>query len=137
MEANMDNRILFGDYLRTKRLEKRFTLRGFARAMEMSPVFLCEVEKNRRGAPGTDRLQKIARLLRLDKQETERLYDYAAESKKRPAVSNDLPEYIMENEIVRIALRTAKDVDATDTEWQKFIDELNKRIVRQDQNNTD
>jgi len=30
---------------------------------------------------------------------------------------------------VRIALRTAKEVDATDEEWLEFIEKLNKRII--------
>ena len=57
------------------------------------------------------------------------MYDLAAMSRSRPAVSSDLPEYIMENEVVRIALRTAKEVDATDEEWLEFIEKLNKRII--------
>jgi hypothetical protein len=42
-------------------------------------------------------------------------------------VSQDLPEYIMDKDIVRVALRTAKDVDATDEEWQEFIAHLEER----------
>ena len=41
-----------------------------------------------------------------------------------------LTSHINERDIVRVALRTAKDVDATDEEWQEFIDKLEKRIVR-------
>lgn len=33
----------------------------------------------------------------------------------------------MERDIVRAALRTAKEVDATDEEWQAFIDRLTQR----------
>lgn len=33
----------------------------------------------------------------------------------------------MDRDIVRIALRTAKDLDATDEEWQEFIEKLNRR----------
>jgi hypothetical protein len=36
----------------------------------------------------------------------------------------------MERDIVRVALRTAKDVDATDEEWQEFISRLEKRRRR-------
>ena len=51
--------------------------------------------------------------------------DLAAESKGR--VAEDLPGYINANELVRVALRTAKDVDATDEEWQEFIEKLRRR----------
>ena len=54
------------------------------------------------------------------------LLDLAAKSKDQK-VSADLPDYIMERDIVRAALRTAKEVDATDAEWQAFIDRLTQR----------
>ena len=65
-------------------------------------------------------------LLALDQRELELLYDLAAKSKEQ-AVSPDLPEYIMNRDIVRAALRTAREADATDEEWQEFIDRLTKR----------
>lgn len=119
----------FGDFLKGKRLEKEITLRGFAGMLDVSPVYLCDVEKSRKPAPSSERLKQIAKLLMLEKKEIEEMYDLAAMSRSRPAVSSDLPEYIMENEIVRIALRTAKEVDATDEEWLEFIEKLNKRII--------
>lgn len=55
--------------------------------------------------------------------------DLAAASQKMK-VPADLPEYIMERDIVRAALRTAKEVDATDEEWQEFIDRITKRTSK-------
>ena len=46
------------------------------------------------------------------------------------SVAADLPQYIAEKDIVRVALRKAKDADATDAEWQEFIERLEQRIVR-------
>ena len=40
---------------------------------------------------------------------------------------SDLPDYIMEKDIVRAALRVAKEVDATDEEWQTFMKMLKER----------
>lgn len=119
----------FGGFLKRKRLEKEITLRRFAGMLEVSPVYLCDVEKDRKPAPSNERLTQIAKLLLLEKREIEEMYDLAAMSRSRPAVSNDLPEYIMENELVRVALRTAKDVDATDEEWLEFIEKLKKRMI--------
>ena len=61
----------------------------------------------------------------LDKSEYELLLDLAAKS--RNTVSADLPDYIMEKDIVRAALRVAKEVDATDEEWQTFMKMLKER----------
>lgn len=59
------------------------------------------------------------------KSEYELLLDLAAKS--RNTVSADLPDYIMEKDIVRAALRVAKEVDATDEEWQTFMKMLKER----------
>ena len=66
----------------------------------------------------------------LNKDEKAKMLDLLAKAQKRPSVASDLPEYINEHDIVRVALRTAKDVDATDEEWQEFIQRLQKRIKR-------
>ena len=52
------------------------------------------------------------------------MYDLAAKS--RNTVSADLPEYIMEKDIVRAALRTAKKNNATDKQWEDFIRRITK-----------
>ena len=77
-----------------------------------------------------DILEKMAVVLLLDKTEKAQFLDLAAKTKSIPVVAADLPEYINERDIVRVALRTAKDVDATDEEWQEFIEKLQKRIKR-------
>lgn len=128
----MDSVKTFGSFLREKRLEKGISLRRLADMLNLSPVHMSNLENDRRPAPKTDVLERIASLLLLSKAETEEMYDLAAKSKTSPRVSGDLPEYIMENDIVRVALRTAKDVDATDKEWQEFITKLKERSARED-----
>ena len=125
----------FGSFIRERRLRKEITLRRFAAMLEISPVHMSNMETDRRPAPKEDVLKRMAALLTLDKSATEEMYDLAAISKRAPTVSTDLPDYIMERDIVRVALRTAKDIDATDDEWQEFIDKLNERsrIDRRDE----
>ena len=117
----------FGSFLREKRLEKDISLRQFAIKLNLSPVHMSNLENDRRPAPKEEVLQNISKLLLLNQEEIEEMYDLAARSKNAPTVSGDLPEYIMQNDLVRVALRTAKDVDATDQEWQEFIAKLKKR----------
>ena len=121
------NTATFGKCLRDKRIEKQISLRGFAGKLGISPVYMCNIEKDRVPAPKDHILTEISRLLILNDEEEKLFYDLAAKSKTSPTVSKDLPDYIMEKDIVRAALRTAKDVDATDEEWQEFIDKLEKR----------
>jgi len=121
-------KMTFGEYITKKRLEKKITLRGFARMLDISPEYVCNFEKNRKPAPKADVLKKIAALLLLNKDETEVMYDFAAKSKNNVSViPNDLTGFINENSVVVAALRMAKDVDATDKEWQEFMEKLKKK----------
>lgn len=117
----------FGTYLKFKRQERGISLRKFAEMLKISPVYMCNMEKDRNPAPSEDILERMVRLLVLTDEERTLFYDLAAKSKNTPTVSQDLPEYIMDRDIVRVALRTAKDVDATDEEWQEFISMLEAR----------
>ena len=123
----METKETFGSFIKEKRILRQISLRKFAELLDISPVYMCNIEKDRNPAPKDDILSHMAELLLLSEQETETLYDLAAKSKSTPTVSRDLPEYIMDRDIVRVALRTAKDVDATDEEWQEFIAKLEAR----------
>ncbi len=118
----------FGSFIREKRKERDYTLRGFAAKMDLSPVHMSNLENDRRSAPKEDVLERMAALLMLNREDTEWMYDLAAVSKNTPTVAWDLPEYINENQLARAALRTAKDADATDEEWMEFIAKLKARI---------
>ncbi|WMJ22924.1 helix-turn-helix transcriptional regulator [Paludicola sp. MB14-C6] len=131
----MTDQLTFGQYITQKRLVKEISLRKFASMLSISPVYMCNIEKDRRPAPNNEVLEKISALLCFSKEEQDVLYDLAAKSKNAPAVSKDLPDYIMEKDIVRVALRTAKDVDATDEEWQEFIEKLKKRSKTTEEDN--
>ena len=96
----------------------------------ISPVYLSNLEKDRRHDPADEIVDRIAALLSMSKDEKTEMLDLLAKAKKKPAVASDLPEYINERDIVRVALRTAKDADATDAEWQEFIEKLQKRIIK-------
>ena len=126
--------ITFGEFIKGKRQDKGISLRKFAEQLNISPVYLCNMEKDRNPAPKDNVLSRMAQMLGLNDEDIWLLYDLAAKSKSSPTVSKDLPEYIMDRDIVRVALRTAKDVDATDEEWQAFIEmlEARRRKIQED-----
>lgn len=107
-------------------MSRGLSLRNLAAKLEISPVYMSNIETDRKPAPTQEKLDKLVDILGLGQYEAEQLLDLAAKSKNRQ-VSADLPEYIMERDIVRVALRTAKEVDATDAEWQEFIDRITRR----------
>lgn len=117
----------FGEYLKQKRLDKEITLRGFAKLVDISPVYLCDLEKGRKAAPSMEVMQKMVSKLALNKEESERFYDLAAlEQTVKNPIPKDLNAFLKDNRVIVSALRTAKDLDATDEEWQDFIDKLRK-----------
>lgn len=117
----------FGEYLKQKRLDKEITLRGFAKLVDISPVYLCDLEKGRKAAPSMEVMQKMVSKLALNKEESERFYGLAAlEQTAKNPIPKDLNAFLKDNRVIVSALRTAKDLDATDEEWQDFIDKLRK-----------
>ena len=117
----------FGSFVREKRQSIGLSLRTLAAKLDLSPVYLSNIENDRRPAPTRAYLERLEQELHLSKAETEQMLDLAAKSQNN-RVSADLPDYIMDREIVRAALRTAREADATDQEWQDFIDRINRRM---------
>ena len=115
----------FGEFVQEKREEKQITLRKFADTIGFSAPFWSDVEKDRRNPPEIDKLHLIAKILNLTESENAIMLDLAG--KKRNSVAPDLPDYIMERDYVAAALRTARDLDAGEKEWNEFIEELRKR----------
>ena len=115
----------FGEFISKKRVEKKMTLRKMADMLGVSPAFLTDVEKDRRNPFDMEKLIQLAELLGLTPEENSQMLDLAG--KKRNAVAPDLPEYIMERDYVSAALRTARDLDAGEEEWNQFVEELRKR----------
>ena len=121
---NMNNQN-FGEFLQTKREQHKITLRQLAEKLDLSAPFLSDVEKGRRNSLDMDRLVMLRQILNLSDEEYETMLNLAG--KQRKTVAPDLPEYIMERDYVSAALRTARDLDAGEAEWQRFVEELKNR----------
>ena len=106
----------FGAFISTRRKEAKLNLRDTAKHLGISNGYLCDIEQGRRPAPEGAFVERISSFLELDKQEHEMLL-----------VPADLPDYIRQHDIVRAALRVAKEVDATDEEWKAFMEMLQNR----------
>ncbi len=115
----------FGEFLQRKREESNITLRKLAELLYFSAPFLSDVEKGRRNPPELSKLEQIADILHLSAEDRATMFDLAG--KKRDSVAPDLPDYIMNRGYVAMALRTARDLDAGEKEWQQFVKELQKR----------
>jgi len=112
----------FGSFIIEKRLDRQMTAREFSKRINLSSVYICDIEKDRRAAPRAEILNRMADALSLTNDERNTFYDLAAQSKN--TVSDDLPDYIMEHEIVREALRTSKERNIDMGMWRGFIDQM-------------
>ena len=112
----------FGDFLQKKRTERQITLRRMAELLGISAPYLTDIEKDRRNPPEMESLEQISKVLNLSEDERAVMFDLAG--KKRNAVAPDLPEYIIERDYVAAALRTARDLDASEADWLRFVEEL-------------
>jgi hypothetical protein len=115
----------FGEFIAKKRLERRITLRKMAEMLDCSATFLSDIEKDRRNPLDMERMEKLSQILALSEEERNEMLDLAG--RKRNSVAPDLPDYIMNRSYVSAALRTARDLNAGEAEWQKFIYDLEKR----------
>ena len=115
----------FGDFLQKKRTERQITLRRMAELLGISAPYLTDIEKDRRNPPEMESLEQISKILNLSEDERAVMFDLAG--KKRNAVAPDLPEYIIERDYVAAALRTARDLDASEADWLRFVEELKNR----------
>ena len=115
----------FGELLAALREEHDFTLRELARQLGVSAPFLSDVEKNRSAPLTKDRLDKVAEILHLNTEEKTAMFDLVG--RQRNTVAPDLPDYIMGRDYVAAALRTARDLNAGEAEWLKFVEDLKKR----------
>ena len=115
----------FGDFLHAKRIQMKLSYRDLAESIDVTAPYLSDIEKGRRNAPVMEKLQKISKLFGLSENEEALMFDLAG--KKKNDLPPDLPNYIIGNEEVVAALRTARDLGANEEDWQRFVDELKKR----------
>lgn len=112
----------FGGFISQKRTEKGKTMREVAEALAISAPFLSDVEKGNRNAFDFKRLELLADVLELSANDKTIMMDLAGD--QRGTVAPDIIKYIMENNYVGNALRMAKKLGATDSDWQRFADQL-------------
>lgn len=117
----------FGEYVRQKRIERKITLRKFAEIIGKSPTLISAIENGDKTAPSDEVLRTIVLKLELNQEETEILYDLAAATKTNNPIPADITETIKNSNTVKLALRVAKNLDATDEEWADFMRRLQEK----------
>ena len=111
----------FGEYVKARREALGKSIRGLASELDMTPAYLSDIEKGNRYAP-EKYLKKMAEIFCITGDDSYYFYDLAGKSRNN--VHSDLVEYIGKTEVARVALRKARDLNISNTQWQNFINEI-------------
>lgn len=114
----------FGSFLREKRTERMIKLNTFAALVGISGVYQSYIETGKRPAPREHILERIAKVLALDKYESETMYTLAALTHAKKSLPNDLGAYILERPYVAETLKIAKENDIPEEEWRDFKNKI-------------
>jgi len=120
----MNDRQMFGAFLKIKRNEREIPIRLMAERVGIKPGYFNDIESGRRTPIELDLLDRIVETLRLSDEDRQTFFDLAG--KAREAAPPDLTGYINNTQKARIALRVAKD-KATDADWEQFTRYLNEK----------
>jgi transcriptional regulator with XRE-family HTH domain len=126
----MENK--FGETLKGYRLSKGFTVRGFSKAVGISPTFLCDLESGARSFPGKSKFPNLCedmiRALNLSKEEAEEFSSLASNSMLQSnRISPEMSEYLKSAPMAQQALRKARDNNWTDKDWADFMSSIGKK----------
>lgn len=123
----------FGEFIAERRKNEKISLRTMAELLELSPSYWSDIEKGRRNPPSIDKLIELSKILKLSSKEFDKMVDMASED--RDEIPMDLPDYIKDSDLVKVALRKARKMDevkgknnVTEKAWREFIKTLDNEI---------
>jgi len=117
----------FGEFVIAKRKEKELAASRVCEMVGISPSYYCDIERGRRNPPDKYALARLASVLGLCGDDEGIFYDLAGQA--RSEAPPDLPDYINDNHVVRVALRLAKSRGNAD-DWRNFIISLQGRAAQ-------
>ena len=125
MDFEQRNRITvetFGRFVKEKREQIGLSVRALAKRINISAVYLSDIENFNRPAPRKEEVLKSLEIeLGLSPEETHFMYKAALASR-----TEDIDDYLKDNPRVCIALRMAQELpdDTIKEEWERFIERL-------------
>ena len=113
----------FGTFIKEKRLEKGINLRKLAELLVLAPAYISDIENGNRNSPSSDKMEKLVEVLGLNEEERNEMYELAAKDRDN-TVAPDISQYVKSNDLVRVALRKARNLNLGEQEWLKIIENM-------------
>ena len=124
----------FGKYISDKRKEKGISLRTMAKDLDISISYLSDLEQGNKMPPNSlkdkykDLIIGIMEYLEMNAEDKETCLKYADNDLiKKGYVSNDITNYMEKTPLASVALRKAKDLNFSNDDWKKIINELSNK----------
>lgn len=115
----------FGQSLRFIREKQGLTIRKVAENVNKTPTYISDIERGNNKPPEKNLMIKLMTALSLQEGETEiRNYLFDLAAGERGIVSEDIADYIMENNELRLAIRIAQQQKKRGELWLECIRRL-------------
>ena len=121
MRKNQSN---LGRRIADARKLQGITCRHLSQMVGISTAYLSQLECGIRLNPDPQLLLRIAKALGMSIDEATTLFDLYAETTGN--LPPDITEYLNGNSAVQRALRQAREANATEEDWERFIEQLKK-----------
>ena len=114
----------FGTYLRSIRKQRELSLREVAKAVQITPTYLSDLERGNNHPPDKALLEKLIRALNVGQEEETRqtLLDLAAEG--RNDLPADIKEYLMGNPTLQKLIRKVQSMPDGEQIFARQLSEL-------------
>ena len=112
----------FGQFISEQKRKHSLQSNELAEMLNISKAYLSQLEHGKRVCPDQELLIRMIGVFNLN--EEERIIIFDLYEKASGKLSPDIVEYVQSNDIIKKALRAAKSVNATDSDWKMFIDAI-------------
>lgn len=112
----------FGQFISEQKRKHSLQSNELAEMLNISKGYLSQLEHGKRVCPDQELLIRMIEVFNLNEEERCIIFDLYEKASGK--LSPDIVEYVQSKDIVKKALRTAKAVNATDDDWEMFIDAI-------------
>lgn len=113
----------FGESMRFIRKQQGIKIREVADKVEMTATYISDIERGNNKPPGKKLMQKILTVLKIQETELQNyLYDLAA--RERGGVSEDIADYIMNNDDLRLVIRMTQRQKISEEFWRECVERV-------------
>ena len=113
-----------GQFISEQKRKHSLQSQELAKKLGISMGYLSQLEHGKRLCPDIGLIKKMMEIFELNTNEIYILYDLYETATGH--ISPDIEDYIKLNPIIKRVLRYAKEVSASENDWEKFIEFLKK-----------